>query len=278
MAFSSAIFMIVRISLILSVNLRPRITKPSLNPPSGWNCKSNRTKIVLHEFSARRTLSMLRMGKMTDYATVVLASLAQEPDATSRRDRIGRAYTLEPARRSARYLKGLQRAGMVISSRGAQGGLSPGAQSRTNYGGADSRCVRGTDRDHRMQRRLQSVRDRAAVPCRRRMAAGECGDSPRTRGCDAASIGGPRFQRRAYRRPRLRNSREYLIFDPTIEPTPGISCLANPKKSKPWSARNTGTASSPISSPTACRRDSMRMWWRPSRTRNMSPSSCSTGA
>jgi len=64
---------------------------------------------------------MLRMGKMTDYATVVLASLAQEP-ATHRaaaelaeRTRLGRPTV-------SKVLKGLQRAGMVISSRGAQGG------------------------------------------------------------------------------------------------------------------------------------------------------------
>jgi FeS assembly SUF system regulator len=64
---------------------------------------------------------MLRMGKMTDYATVVLASMAQEP-ATPRaaaelaeRTRLGRPTV-------SKVLKGLQRAGMVISSRGAQGG------------------------------------------------------------------------------------------------------------------------------------------------------------
>src|ERR1700742_4268332 len=64
---------------------------------------------------------MLRMGKMTDYATVVLASLAQEPA-------VHRAATelVERTRLSrptvSKVLKGLQRAGMVISSRGAQGG------------------------------------------------------------------------------------------------------------------------------------------------------------
>jgi FeS assembly SUF system regulator len=64
---------------------------------------------------------MLRMGKMTDYATVVLASMAQEP-ATARcatelaeRTRLARPTV-------SKVLKGLQRAGMVISSRGAQGG------------------------------------------------------------------------------------------------------------------------------------------------------------
>ena len=64
---------------------------------------------------------MLRMGKLTDYATVVLASLAQEPA----RHRAA-AELAEKTRLSrptvSKVLKELQRAGMVISSRGAQGG------------------------------------------------------------------------------------------------------------------------------------------------------------
>jgi FeS assembly SUF system regulator len=64
---------------------------------------------------------MLRMGKMTDYATVVLASLAQDSGQhraaaeLAERTRLGRPTV-------SKVLKGLQRAGMVISSRGAQGG------------------------------------------------------------------------------------------------------------------------------------------------------------
>ena len=64
---------------------------------------------------------MLRMGKLTDYATVVLASLAQQPERhraaaeLSDRTRLARPTV-------SKVLKGLQRAGMVISSRGAQGG------------------------------------------------------------------------------------------------------------------------------------------------------------
>ena len=95
--------------------------KISPNPRSGWNCKSNRTKIVLHKSPLWRTRFMLRMGKMTDYATVVLASLAQEPPThraaaeLAERTRLSRPTV-------SKVLKGLQRAGMVISSRGAQGG------------------------------------------------------------------------------------------------------------------------------------------------------------
>ena len=68
---------------------------------------------------------MLRMGKLTDYATVVLASLAQEPARhraaaeLAQRTRLSRPTV-------SKVLKGLQRAGMVISSRGAQGGYRLG--------------------------------------------------------------------------------------------------------------------------------------------------------
>lgn len=64
---------------------------------------------------------MLRIGKMTDYATVVLATLAQAPE----RHRAA-AELAEKTRLSrptvSKVLKKLQRAGMVISSLGAQGG------------------------------------------------------------------------------------------------------------------------------------------------------------
>jgi FeS assembly SUF system regulator len=64
---------------------------------------------------------MLRMGKMTDYATVVLASLAHEPAcARAAGDIADRTRLSRPT--VSKVLKGLQRAGMVISSRGAQGG------------------------------------------------------------------------------------------------------------------------------------------------------------
>jgi FeS assembly SUF system regulator len=64
---------------------------------------------------------MLRMGKLTDYATVVLASLAQEP--TRHRAAAELAERTRLTRPTvSKVLKGLQRAGLVISSRGAQGG------------------------------------------------------------------------------------------------------------------------------------------------------------
>src|SRR5476649_102524 len=64
---------------------------------------------------------MLRMGKLTDYATVVLASLAQEPARHRAATELADSTRLSRPTVS-KVLKGLQRAGLVISSRGAQGG------------------------------------------------------------------------------------------------------------------------------------------------------------
>src|SRR6202521_4409985 len=77
--------------------------------------------MVPHEALPQETIFMLRMGKMTDYATVVLASLAQDfgqhhaAAELAERTRLSRPTV-------SKVLKGLQRAGMVISSRGSQGG------------------------------------------------------------------------------------------------------------------------------------------------------------
>ncbi len=64
---------------------------------------------------------MLRMGKLTDYATVVLASLAQDPSRHRAAAELAASTRLSRPTVS-KVLKGLQRAGMVVSSRGAQGG------------------------------------------------------------------------------------------------------------------------------------------------------------
>ena len=64
---------------------------------------------------------MLRMGKLTDYATVVLASLAQEPARHRAAAELAERTRLTRPTVS-KVLNGLQRAGLVISSRGAQGG------------------------------------------------------------------------------------------------------------------------------------------------------------
>lgn len=64
---------------------------------------------------------MLRIGKLTDYATVVLACLAQEPARHRAATELADRTRLSPPT-VRKILKELQRAGMVISSRGATGG------------------------------------------------------------------------------------------------------------------------------------------------------------
>jgi FeS assembly SUF system regulator len=64
---------------------------------------------------------MLRIGKLTDYATVVLGMLAQEPDRHRAAAELAeRTHLSRPT--VSKVLKELQRAGMVISSLGSQGG------------------------------------------------------------------------------------------------------------------------------------------------------------
>jgi FeS assembly SUF system regulator len=64
---------------------------------------------------------MLRMGKLTDYATVVLATLAHEPMRHRAAAELAESTHLKVPTVS-KVLKGLQKAGLVISSRGSQGG------------------------------------------------------------------------------------------------------------------------------------------------------------
>jgi FeS assembly SUF system regulator len=64
---------------------------------------------------------MLRISRLTDYATVILASLAEQPD------RVQTATALAEQTRIAaptvsKLLKQLQRAGLVVSNRGLHGG------------------------------------------------------------------------------------------------------------------------------------------------------------
>lgn len=99
---------------------------------------------------------MVRIGKLTDYATVVLASLADEPERHRAATELAERTRLSRTTVS-KVLKGLQRAGLVISARGAQGGyrlarrpeaitaaqildVFEGPVAITECSGADSQC------------------------------------------------------------------------------------------------------------------------------------------
>ncbi len=64
---------------------------------------------------------MLRISKLTDYATVVLASLAREPEERISATQLAERVRLEPPT-VAKVLKTLARAGLVNSVRGVNGG------------------------------------------------------------------------------------------------------------------------------------------------------------
>lgn len=66
---------------------------------------------------------MLRMSKLTDYGTLVLAQLAAEPDGLCSAGQVADAtHIAQPT--VSKLLKSLARAGLVVSSRGAQGGYT----------------------------------------------------------------------------------------------------------------------------------------------------------
>jgi FeS assembly SUF system regulator len=66
---------------------------------------------------------MLRISKLTDYATVILAQLAESVAGRSTASEVAHATGLGVATVS-KLLKELQRAGLVASTRGARGGYA----------------------------------------------------------------------------------------------------------------------------------------------------------
>lgn len=64
---------------------------------------------------------MLRIAKLTDYATVLLAALAREPDRRQTAGALADSSHIGAATVS-KLLKQLQRTGLVISARGLHGG------------------------------------------------------------------------------------------------------------------------------------------------------------
>jgi len=64
---------------------------------------------------------MLRISRLTDYATVILASLAERPDHVQTATALAE-QTRIAAPTVSKLLKQLQRAGLVVSTRGLHGG------------------------------------------------------------------------------------------------------------------------------------------------------------
>ena len=84
-----------------------------------WFGGVNRTKIV--PYSPDPTLNVLRISKLTDYGTVVLAHLAEHQASVRSAADVATATGIAPPTVS-KLLKSLARAGLVTSTRGASGG------------------------------------------------------------------------------------------------------------------------------------------------------------
>ena len=156
---------------------------------------------------------MLRMGKLTDYATVVLASLAQEPLRHRAAADLADSTRLKLPTVS-KVLKGLQRAGLVISSRGSQGGYRLARHPRqitaaqildvfegpiaiTECSGAASRC--GIERQCRVgggwQRVNNAIRhalDDVTLQQLAGLDSAELAVAPLATAAPAARVGSPR--------------------------------------------------------------------------------------
>ena len=210
---------------------------------------------------------MLRMGKLTDYATVVLASLAQEPARHRAAARIGRAHpprrptvskVLEgaAARRPGDFLARCRKAAIACARAPEQITAAQildafeGPIAITECCGAASQC--GIERPCRVGGAWQRVN--AAI--RRAL---EDVTLQQLAGLDSTARARRRASPRtsAARRP---ESPLNAAFEPQARRNWNPPCLANRKKSKPSSARSTSTASSPTSNPTPSRRDWMRTW------------------
>jgi FeS assembly SUF system regulator len=73
---------------------------------------------------------MFKLGKLTDYAVVLLAEMARQPDALFTGHELA-ARTQVSAPTAAKLLKALQRGGLVTSLRGAKGGYRLAAAPQT---------------------------------------------------------------------------------------------------------------------------------------------------
>jgi FeS assembly SUF system regulator len=116
-------------------NAKDTKPSPTAGHSPGGTCIVAVARLVIQQISTKLVLvlegiSMLRMSRLTDYATVLLAALAGEPERVQTAASLAeRTHIAAPT--VSKLLKQLQRAGLVISTRGLHGGYQlarPAAQ------------------------------------------------------------------------------------------------------------------------------------------------------
>ena len=100
---------------------------------------------------------MLRISRLTDYATVILAALAGEPERVQTAAALAE-QTHIAAPTVSKLLKQLQRAGLVISTRGLHGGYQLARPAGADQRRGHPRCPRGPGGPHRLRRRPWPLR------------------------------------------------------------------------------------------------------------------------
>ncbi len=131
---------------------------------------------------------MLRISRLTDYATVILASLAGGSLASAaeiaERTHIGLPTV-------SKLLKELQHAGLVRSMRGARGGYQLARPAGVDQRRGDHRRGRRPGRADRMRGRRRQLRHRIDLPRRAGLAAHQPRHPPRARRGEPRGTGTP---------------------------------------------------------------------------------------
>jgi Rrf2 family protein len=174
---------------------------------------------------------MLRISRLTDYATVILASLAGGGLASAT-DIAGRTHIGLPT--VSKLLKELQHAGLVRSVRGARGGYQLARAPAAISAAAIIDAVEGPDG---VRRRRRQLRNRDDLPRRAWLAADQPGHPPRARGRQPRCARPPRRDLRhpGFLRPAASGPRAGAGLS---EPCPQSSPSSNP-----WLRGSTATAS-----------------------------------
>ena len=192
---------------------------------------------------------MLRISKLTDYATVILA----EPRRRQPRELQTAAEVAERTRLGlptvSKLLKSLQRAGLVASARGAHGGYQLARPAGAISAAEIIDALEGPVAITECSGDAQPLRHRGDLPRRPRAGSGSTGRSgARWTTSRLAELARPRSP--PSRAPDLPRARAARARDARRAAERGRHVHQQPRISKRSSAGSTGTASSPTSSPT----------------------------
>ena len=134
---------------------------------------------------------MLRISRLTDYATVLLAALAGEPARVQTAAALAE-QTHIAAPTVSKLLKQLQRTGLVVSTRGLHGGYQLARPAAQISAAAILDALEGPVALTDCSVGHGYCEHRAQLPRRAGLAAPQSGDPPLAARCESGAAGGPR--------------------------------------------------------------------------------------